>query len=264
MSGRSAPQASSSSTITACSATLTHSRPLRPLTHRREEGPMRPLTVGTSLVAGIFALGCTDEPPTAPAAGRPRFEISDAAHTSGTPGFYFLPPMVAAPTFAGTFVSGLRLEVEICVWTGTACDSLIATFSTNTGTGSATVRVDPENEQYVVNWHTGQFGLDPAKTYRTRVLFGSTDLVHADVDVVNNGRARDSVNTAEFVPVVNGQTLAITFRIEDGAILALALGAMRTWYNTSQGGAGVTDAYAGLTLSVMAKSHVASWNNFNI
>src|SRR5438132_7710888 len=85
MSGRSAPQASSSSTITACSATVTHSRPLRPLTHRREEGPMRPLTVGTSLVAGIFALGCTDEPPTAPAAGRPRFEISDARseeHTS--------------------------------------------------------------------------------------------------------------------------------------------------------------------------------------
>src|SRR5437660_6065015 len=156
MSGRSAPQASSSSTITACSATLTHGRPLRPLTHRREEGPMRPLTVGTSLVAGIFALGCTDEPPTAPAAGRPRFEISDAAHTSGTPGFYFLPPMVAAPTFTGTFVSGLTLEVEICVWTGTACDSLIATFSTNTGTGSATVRVDPENEQYVVNWKTGQ------------------------------------------------------------------------------------------------------------
>ena len=225
---------------------------------------MRPLTVGTSLVAGIFALGCTDEPPTAPAAGRPRFEISDAAHISGTPGFYFLPPMVAAPTFTGTFVSGLTLEVEICGWTGTACDSLIATFSTNPGTGSATVRVDPENEQYVVNWKTSQFGLDTAKTYRIRVLFGSTELGHADVDVVATGRERKSVNTAEFVPVINGQTLPITFRIEDGAILALALGAMRTWYNTSQGGAGVTDAYAGLTLSVMAKSHVASWNNFNI
>ena len=225
---------------------------------------MRRLTIGTSLVAGIFALGCTDEPPTAPAPGRPRFEISDAAHTSGTPGFYFLPPMVAAPTFTGTFVSGLTLEVEICGWTGTACDSLIATFSTNPGTGSATVRVDPENEQYVVNWHTGQFGLDPAKTYRIRVLFGSTELGHADVDVVNNRRARDSVNTAEFVPVVNGQTLPIAFRIEDGAILALAVGAMRTWYNTSQGGASVTNDYSGLTLSVMAKSHTAMWNNFNI
>src|SRR2546422_10100348 len=141
MGGGGGPGASSPSTITACSATPTHSRPLRRLTHRREEGPMRPLTVGTSLVAGIFALGCTDEPPTAPAAGRPRVEISDAAHISGTPGVYFLPPLVAAPTFTGTFVSGLALEVQILVWTGTARDSVIATFSTNTGTGSATVRV---------------------------------------------------------------------------------------------------------------------------
>src|SRR6058998_3373678 len=220
---RSAPRTFSSLTITACSDTPTHSRPLRPLTHWREEDPMRPLTVGTSLVASIFALGCTDEPPTAPAAGRPRFEISDAAHTSGMPGFYFLPPMVAAPTFTGTFVSGLTLEVEICVWTGTACDSLIATFSTNTGTGSATVRVDPENEQYVVNWHTGQFGLDPAKTYRIRVLFGSTELGHADVDVVKNRGARGSGNPRAFVPGVHGQTLPIAFRIEDWAILALAV-----------------------------------------
>src|SRR2546425_1983885 len=85
--------ASSSLTITPCSATPTHSRPLRRLTHRREEGPMRPLTVGTSLAAGIFALGCTDEPPTAPAAGRARVEISHSPPTSGTPGVYFLAPI---------------------------------------------------------------------------------------------------------------------------------------------------------------------------
>jgi len=225
---------------------------------------MRPLTLGTSLAAVLFALGCEDKPATAPAAGRPQFEISDAGHGTGTPGFYFLPPMVAAPTFTGTFVSGLTLEVEICVWNGTACDALIATFSTNTGTGSETVRVDTENERYIVNWKTGQFHLDPAKTYRIRVLFGSTELGHADVDVVATGRERKSVNTAEFVPVVNGQTLPITFRIEDRAILALAVDALRSWYNTSQGGASVSDAYAGLTLSVMAKSHTAAWNNFNI
>src|SRR5438309_3296084 len=158
---------------------------------------MRPLTLGTSLAAVLFALGCEDKPATAPAAGRPQFAISDAGHGTGTPGFYFLPPMVAAPTFTGTFVSGLTLEVEICVWNGTACDALIATFSTNTGTGSETVRVDTENERYIVNWKTGQFHLDPAKTYRIRVLLGSTELGHADVDVVATGRERKSVNTAE-------------------------------------------------------------------
>src|SRR2546427_8033388 len=191
-------------------------------THRREDDHMRRLTIATSLAAVLFALGCEDEPATAPAAARPQFEISDAGHGMGTPGFYFLPPMLAAPTFTGTFVSGLTLEVEICVWNGTACCALIATFSTNTGTGSETVRVDTENEQYIVNWKTSQFRLDLAKTYRIRVLFGRTELGHADVDVVATGRERKSVNTAEFVPVVNGQTLPITFRIEDGAILALA------------------------------------------
>src|SRR3989449_1818018 len=231
---------------------------------RREDGLMRRLTIGTSIAAVLFALGCEDKPPTAPAAAGPQFEISDAVHGTGTPGFYFLPPMVAAPTFTGAFVSGLTLEVEICVWNGTACDEPIVTFSTKTGTGSETVRVDPANEQYIVTWKTSQFGLDPTKTYRIRVLLGSTELGHADVDVVATGRERKSVNTAAFVPVVNGQTLPITFRIEDGTILALAVGAMQTWYNTSQGGASVTDAYAGLTLSVMAKSHVAAWNNFNI
>src|SRR5437588_105585 len=55
-----------------------HSQPPPAAAHASKRGgPMRPLTVGTSLVAGIFALGCTDEPPTAPAAGRPRIEISD-------------------------------------------------------------------------------------------------------------------------------------------------------------------------------------------
>src|SRR2546430_3622786 len=92
---RSAPRAFSSSTITAGSATPTHSRPLRPLTHRREEGPMRPLTVGTSLVAGLLAPGCTDEPPTPPATRGAPVVISHAAHTSGTPRVYFPPPTVA-------------------------------------------------------------------------------------------------------------------------------------------------------------------------
>ena len=44
---------------------------------------------------------------------------------------------------------------------------------------------------------------------------------------------------------------------------AVAIGAMRTWYNTTQGGTG-PDADPQPLLAVMAKSHVAAWNNFNI
>ncbi len=50
---------------------------------------------------------------------------------------------------------------------------------------------------------------------------------------------------------------------DPGTVKAIAFGAMRTWYLTSQGGLG-QDMYPSLTLAVMARSHVAAWNNFNI
>jgi len=50
---------------------------------------------------------------------------------------------------------------------------------------------------------------------------------------------------------------------DPATVQTIAVGAMRTWYLTSQGGFG-EDQFPTLTLSVMARSHVAAWNNFNI
>lgn len=50
---------------------------------------------------------------------------------------------------------------------------------------------------------------------------------------------------------------------DPASIPSIALGAFQTWYLTTQGGFG-EDQYPALTLSVMARSHVAMWNNFNI
>jgi len=47
------------------------------------------------------------------------------------------------------------------------------------------------------------------------------------------------------------------------SIPSVAQGAFQTWYLTSQGGFG-EDQYPALTISVMARSHVAMWNNFHI
>src|SRR5438046_8269641 len=47
------------------------------------------------------------------------------------------------------------------------------------------------------------------------------------------------------------------------SIPSIAQGAFQTWYLTSQGGFG-EDQYPALTMSVMARSHVAMWNNFHI
>src|SRR2546427_10191491 len=47
------------------------------------------------------------------------------------------------------------------------------------------------------------------------------------------------------------------------SVEAVAQGAMKTWYHTTQSGLG-EDQYPALTLAVMARSHVAMWNNFHI
>lgn len=50
---------------------------------------------------------------------------------------------------------------------------------------------------------------------------------------------------------------------DPATVQTIAVGAIRTWYLTTQGGFG-EDQFPALTLSVMARSHTAAWNNFNI
>src|SRR5438093_12110512 len=50
---------------------------------------------------------------------------------------------------------------------------------------------------------------------------------------------------------------------DPATVQSIAVGAMRTWVLTSHGGSG-EDQYPFLTLMVMAKSHVAMSNNYNI
>lgn len=50
---------------------------------------------------------------------------------------------------------------------------------------------------------------------------------------------------------------------DPATVQTIAAGAIRTWYLTSQGGFG-EDQFPALTMAVMARSHTAAWNNYNI
>jgi len=50
---------------------------------------------------------------------------------------------------------------------------------------------------------------------------------------------------------------------DPATVQSIAVGAVRTWVLTGHGGAG-EDQYPFLTLGVMARSHVAMWNNYNV
>jgi len=169
----------------------------------------------TALIASLIAgaLGaCVQDQPLAPS-DLPRFAISDAVHGQGSAGFYFRPPMVPTVPLPGTFDPALQPEVTICEWNGAECVAIVADF----GAGSAAVHDD----HYQVDWHAGDYDLDPAKTYRILVSVGGTLLGFADVDVVASGRELKNVNTGEFIPLVEGRTLPIKFYVQRGTVATI-------------------------------------------
>jgi hypothetical protein len=137
-------------------------------------------------------------------------EIQDGAH-DGNPHFYFLPPLVPNPIFSGTFDASLSPEVRICEWTTAGCAAVVAHFTT-VGEGGQRLRVDPDAETYIANWHTSTISLDPAKIYRIGVLLAGIPLGHADMIIAKKA-------LPGFVSVLAGRTLPIKFRIENNALL---------------------------------------------
>src|SRR6266705_4231505 len=175
--------------------------------------------------ASLVLMGCAERV-NAPTAARvpaaPSFEIRDGAHNSGNPHFYFLPPIVASPNATGSFDATQAPSVIVCQL-ASDCGPVVAQFSITTGTGSAVVRVDAASQSYVVNWQTDQCVTGPCtlpsgNVYRIRVLVASTELGHADVQVVVSQQEVKNVNTGEFFPLVDGRTLPVKFRIEQGAV----------------------------------------------
>ena len=147
----------------------------------------------------------------------PSFVISDGAH-AGNPHFFFLPPMVPAPSPTGTFDATQQPEVKICQLVSGACVATVAVFTMSTGPGSETIRVVPADQHYIVNWHTDRFGLTIGATYRINVLIGNQVLGFADVVPIGTGKAKNAV-TGDDIALKDGSTLPIKFRIEHGAVI---------------------------------------------
>jgi len=169
----------------------------------------------------LIVTSCADDliSPNQPDGGGPSLAISDATR-GGNAHFFWLPPMAPHPTTSGAFDGTLEPVVQICVLDGDACASgtpLVARFTTEAGNSSETVRV--ADDHYIVNWHTGAFALDLTKAYRVTVIAAGVRLGFADVLLGANGKGLKTVNSDDFVPLKDGSTLPIKFRIEAGAVV---------------------------------------------
>lgn len=163
----------------------------------------------------------------------PSWAISDGAHLGGNRNFFFLPPLVPDPSGNSDFEpdafdAAAIPAVEICALAADACapnqpEEFPVVFTMAGGPGSETIRLDVAAEHFIVNWNAGDFALNPALVYRIAVLVYGARVGYADVDVVSSGRELRNVNTNQYIGLVDGRTLPIKFRIERGAVMAIAI-----------------------------------------
>ena len=174
-------------------------------------------------VVSIIFIGCRDNAVAPPLSG-PTFIVSDGANHSGNPDFFFLPPLVKNPNNSiyyepAAFNPNLKPKVVICVLDLGTHECVLG------GTpfkefGPAEIALNATDQMYSVNWRTDSPALNLASFYRIQVIVGGKRLGFADVDPVSNMGSKQLQNaqTGEYIPLVDGRTLPIKFRIETGAL----------------------------------------------
>ena len=173
----------------------------------------------------LMVVGCDGAPSTGPdlrTPGPARPGISDGGHEInglfGNEDFFFLPPLVREPTRSTykdrPFHPGLRPHVRICLLLsdGSACETVIKEF------GPDAITVSTTDQHYRVNWDTKESALSTQRLYRLEVYVRNRLLGYGDVNPVDNGRELRNVDTNEEIGLVDGRTLPIIFRIEEGAL----------------------------------------------
>lgn len=173
------------------------------------------LSVAVIAMLGGWSCQSSEQPPTEKPLVVRQALISDQTHNGGTPGFFFLPPMVDAPNLSGLQIDGSLSPVvkidEIDPTTGQVLRT-VATFTTTTGSGSETIRYNApsgdDSGNYIVNWKTKD--LSTTFKYRVNVFIGGKcPIGFADVKLAE-GKTKD-VSTGDDIVLNAGQMLPIKF-----------------------------------------------------
>jgi hypothetical protein len=182
--------------------------------------------------------------------------FSDAMH-NGNDRFYLLPPMVPNPKPTGIFNPMLQPRVAVCAINelnldnegklkeAPGCNKPIANFDMQSGI------IIPEGEEhYKVDWNTSTSHVQLETTYR--ILFYLSDqptallIGYADVQFASNMKGVKNIKTDETIALVDGETLPIKFRIEEGASCEGEVDCGEAVIGTEGGTVTTVDGYAGV------------------
>jgi hypothetical protein len=200
---------------------------------------MRRLALPLAAIAAVSVLivACQEDrsSPTSPVIGEPAGLISDGS-TGGNEDFFFLPPLLPNPSRDPNFGDKmfnayLSPRVEICQLDAEDGSCLSPQppdfpiiFTMHDGPGSV---IQVEDEHYHVNWHTDVVQLNTTAFYRIQVFGTATALLgFADVDPIESKKELKNLKTSESIPLKDGRTMPIKFRIEEGAICNALLGTL--------------------------------------
>ena len=173
------------------------------------------------LVAPLAVAACAEAPTSlssrSEAPGRPNAAISDAAHGGGTPGFYFLAPLVAQPKFSGEFNPNYQVAVYVCSLGGSVTQA--PADSCAGGTRVSPVEVNVNGQHYHANWNMDLAEFPAGQYYRIRVVENGSERewAFADVYLAGTGKEFRAIDQSSYVPLLDGRTLPIKFRMETGA-----------------------------------------------
>jgi hypothetical protein len=175
------------------------------------------------VVAIALVLAACDRPalPTAPGAPDVVSGVTGAAaaapsgpRPAAASTLAFLPPLGTGVADSATFDATAAPVVEICAWNGVACSAPpVARFSTTPSGTTLPLLIDRTIGRYEAAWNLLDSRFVSRKTYRIRVLQGTTELGAVSVDVVR-GRWGLTRSDGTLTPLIAASTLPIRFTLK--------------------------------------------------
>ena len=157
--------------------------------------------MGFFILSGLMGCGKSLEVETTPIS----ITVSDAAH-GGDSRFYILPPLVAEPEYSGVFDPDLSPTIDI--------SGLGIEFTTEKIQGSGYIRVDEEEELYIVNWKTDTYDFEIPGVYRMSFYLEGEEIGFIEIEVFETPQEVVSQGDVITTVIQPGRTIPIKFRIE--------------------------------------------------
>jgi hypothetical protein len=178
----------------------------------------------TSQLAGVIALtltlGCDAQLPSDNQATHKNFGPVQAAIVDGGSGgasyLRFLPPIVSnAGALPTANDKKLNPELRICELVNGQCGAEVWSFSlAKKQPASRTLNVG--RDAFEASWQTSLANLDPARTYRANATLDGHVIGFFDIDVVSNAADLNAVDKNNYLGVVRGSTVKLSFWIQSG------------------------------------------------